>query len=86
VFTDESVRSACGYTLQAIGQHNQDILKEHSSVVIPLVFFAMHANKIAGKIILLALVFTVFTAKFCHVNYSLWSDAVAMKTSQYFFR
>ncbi|KDR13581.1 proteasome-associated protein ECM29 homolog isoform X2 [Zootermopsis nevadensis] len=43
---DESVRSACAYTLQAIGQHNQDVLKEHSSVVIPLVFFAMHANKI----------------------------------------
>jgi hypothetical protein len=49
VFTDESVRSACAYTLQAIGQHNQDILKEHSSVIIPLVFFAMHANKLPGK-------------------------------------
>lgn len=49
VFADESVRSACAYTLQAIGQHNQDVLKEHSSVVIPLVFFAMHANKIPGK-------------------------------------
>lgn len=44
---DESVRSACAYTLQAIGQHNQDILKEYSSDVIPLVFFAMHASKIS---------------------------------------
>ncbi|XP_069674508.1 proteasome adapter and scaffold protein ECM29 isoform X2 [Periplaneta americana] len=43
---DESVRSACAYTLQAIGQHNQEVLKDHQSVIIPLVFFAMHANKI----------------------------------------
>jgi hypothetical protein len=67
MFTDESVRSACAYTLQAIGQHNQDILKEHSSVVMPLVFFAMHANKIPGKIILLALIFTVLLPFECQI-------------------
>jgi hypothetical protein len=61
------VRSACAYTLQAIGQHNQDILKEHCSVVIPLVFFAMHANKIPGKIILLSLVFTVVVPFICKI-------------------
>jgi len=46
--------------LQAIGQHNQDILKEYSSDVIPLVFFAMHASKNSGKVMLLALVLTSF--------------------------
>jgi hypothetical protein len=60
MFTDESVRSACAYTLQAIGQHNQDILKEYSSDVIPLVFFAMHASKISGKVMLLTLILTSF--------------------------
>jgi hypothetical protein len=67
MFIDESVRSACAYTLQAIGQHNQDILKEHSSVVIPLVFFAMHANKIPGKIVLLALIFTIILSFECQI-------------------
>jgi hypothetical protein len=61
VFTDESVRSACAYTLQAIGQHNQDILKEYSSDVIPLAFFAMHASKNTGKVMLLALILTIST-------------------------
>jgi hypothetical protein len=73
VFTDESVRSACAYTLQAIGQHNQDILKEHSSVVIPLVFFAMHASKIPGKIILFTLILTALLSFECQIlpcNYS----------------
>lgn len=60
MFTDESVRSACAYMLQAIGQHNQDILKEYSSDVIPLVFFAMHASKNSGKVMLLALILTSF--------------------------
>jgi len=60
VFTDESVRSACAYMLQVIGQHNQDILKEYSSDVIPLVFFAMHASKNSGKVMLLALILTSF--------------------------
>ena len=60
MFADESVRSACAYTLQAIGQHNQDILKEYSSDVIPLVFFAMHASKNSGKVMLLVLILTSF--------------------------
>ncbi|CAH0555694.1 unnamed protein product [Brassicogethes aeneus] len=42
---DDSIRSACAYTIQSIGIHNQEILKEHSDVVLPLVFFAMHAEK-----------------------------------------
>lgn len=71
MFIDESVRSACAYTLQAIGQHNQDILKEHSSVVIPLVFFAMHASRIPGKMALLAFIlesFYPFSAKSCYIT------------------
>lgn len=60
MFTDESVRSACAYTLQAIGQRNQDILKEYSSDVIPLVFFAMHASKSSGKVMLQALILISF--------------------------
>ncbi|KRT79156.1 HEAT domain-containing protein [Oryctes borbonicus] len=42
---DDSIRSACAYTLKSIGVHNQDILKNHSDVILPLVFFAMHAEK-----------------------------------------
>lgn len=43
--TDDSIRSACAYTIQSIGNHNQDILKSYSETVLPLVFFAMHAEK-----------------------------------------
>lgn len=46
---DNSIRSACGFVIQSIGTHNQDILKAHSDVVLPLVFFAMHAEKNEGK-------------------------------------
>lgn len=42
---DDSIRSACAYTIQSIGNHNQDILKSYSETVLPLVFFAMHAEK-----------------------------------------
>ncbi|KAF7270517.1 hypothetical protein GWI33_016522 [Rhynchophorus ferrugineus] len=42
---DDSIRSACAHTIQSIGVHNQEILKSHSEVVLPLVFFAMHADK-----------------------------------------
>lgn len=42
---DDSIRSACAYTIQSIGIHNQEILKSHSETVLPLVFFAMHAEK-----------------------------------------
>lgn len=43
-FPDDSIRSACAYTIQSIGIHNQDILKSYSEIVLPLVFFAMHAE------------------------------------------
>lgn len=39
------MRSACAQTIQAIGIHNQEVLKSHADVVLPLVFFAMHADK-----------------------------------------
>lgn len=39
------MRSACAYTIQSISNHNQETLKTHSDVVLPLVFFAMHAEK-----------------------------------------
>ncbi|KAJ8977535.1 hypothetical protein NQ317_010055 [Molorchus minor] len=42
---DDSIRSACAYTIQSMGIHNQEILKSHADVVLPLVFFAMHAEK-----------------------------------------
>lgn len=42
---DDSIRSACASTIQSIGNHNQDILKSYSEVILPLVFFAMHADK-----------------------------------------
>ncbi|KAK7866865.1 hypothetical protein R5R35_006031 [Gryllus longicercus] len=43
---DDSVRSALAFTLLAIGQHNQELLKEHAPVILPLVFLAMHACKL----------------------------------------
>ncbi|PSN33838.1 Proteasome-associated protein ECM29 [Blattella germanica] len=46
---DESVRSACAHVLHSISQHNQDIIRDHSAVVVPLVFFAMHAKKAPGE-------------------------------------
>ncbi|XP_018321144.1 proteasome adapter and scaffold protein ECM29 [Agrilus planipennis] len=42
---DNSIRSACAYTIQSIGNHNQEILKQYSNEILPLVFFAMHAEK-----------------------------------------
>lgn len=45
MFLDDSIRSACAYTIQSIGNHNQEILKSHSETVLPLVFFAMHCEK-----------------------------------------
>lgn len=45
IILDDSIRSACAYTIQSIGIHNQDILKSYSETVLPLVFFAIHAEK-----------------------------------------
>ncbi|XP_056640479.1 proteasome adapter and scaffold protein ECM29 [Diorhabda sublineata] len=42
---DDSIRSSCALTIQSIGVHNQDILKSHADIVLPLIFFAMHAEK-----------------------------------------
>lgn len=42
---DDTIRSACAHALQSIGTHNQEIIKAHADVVLPLVFFAMHAEK-----------------------------------------
>uniref|UniRef100_A0A6P7FNW0 Proteasome-associated protein ECM29 homolog n=1 Tax=Diabrotica virgifera virgifera TaxID=50390 RepID=A0A6P7FNW0_DIAVI len=42
---DDSIRSACALTIQSIGIHNQEILKTYAEVILPLVFFAMHAEK-----------------------------------------
>nr|CAD7576131.1 unnamed protein product [Timema californicum] len=39
-----SIRSACAFTLQSIGQHSSDLMKNYTEVVAPLAFFAMHAN------------------------------------------
>ncbi|KAK5644780.1 hypothetical protein RI129_006080 [Pyrocoelia pectoralis] len=42
---DDSRRSACAQTIQAISNYNQEILKQYSSLVLPWVFFAMHEEK-----------------------------------------
>ncbi|CAL7951979.1 unnamed protein product [Xylocopa violacea] len=42
---DDSTKLTIGQTLQAINTYNQDILKNHANIVIPLTFFAMHAQK-----------------------------------------
>lgn len=55
---DNSIRSAVGYVIQSIGTHNQDTLKAHSDVVLPLVFFAMHAEKNEGNFITINMLLT----------------------------
>ncbi|XP_015601340.2 proteasome adapter and scaffold protein ECM29 [Cephus cinctus] len=45
---DDSIRLAIGQTLQSINNHNQEILKNYSDIVIPLTFYAMHAEKTPG--------------------------------------
>ncbi|XP_046742819.1 proteasome adapter and scaffold protein ECM29 [Diprion similis] len=42
---DDAIRLAIGQTLQSMNNHNQEILKNYSDIVIPLTFFAMHAEK-----------------------------------------
>lgn len=44
-FVDDSIRSAIAHTIQAIGIHNQDVIKTYSTTVLPLVFFATHVDK-----------------------------------------
>ncbi|KAB0794456.1 hypothetical protein PPYR_11295 [Photinus pyralis] len=42
---DDSRRSACAQTIQAVSNYNQEILKQYASSVLPWVFFAMHEEK-----------------------------------------
>ncbi|XP_043596940.1 proteasome adapter and scaffold protein ECM29 isoform X1 [Bombus pyrosoma] len=42
---DDSTKLVIGQTFQAINNYNQEVLKNYSSIVIPLTFFAMHAQK-----------------------------------------
>lgn len=46
---DDAIRLAIGQTLQSINNYNQEKLKNYQKIVIPLAFFAMHAEKIPGN-------------------------------------
>ncbi|XP_012280899.1 proteasome-associated protein ECM29 homolog isoform X2 [Orussus abietinus] len=46
---DDTIRLAIGQTLQSINTHNQEILRNYSDIVMPLTFFAMHAEKVPGN-------------------------------------
>lgn len=35
--------------MQALAQHNQERIKARSKVILPLIFFAMHASGVEGK-------------------------------------
>lgn len=45
---DANTRTAIGCSLQAIAQYNGELLREQYPIVIPLIFFAMHAKKVEG--------------------------------------
>ncbi|KAG7212048.1 hypothetical protein KM043_012404 [Ampulex compressa] len=42
---DDAARLAIGHALQSINTYNQEVITKYSSIVIPLTFFAMHAEK-----------------------------------------
>ncbi|XP_032663557.1 proteasome adapter and scaffold protein ECM29 [Odontomachus brunneus] len=46
---DDAIRLAIGQTLQSINNYNQEKLKNYQKIVVPLTFFAMHAEKISGN-------------------------------------
>ncbi|XP_008560300.1 proteasome adapter and scaffold protein ECM29 [Microplitis demolitor] len=46
---DDAIRLAIGQTLQSINNHNHEVLKKFSDIVIPLTFFAMHAIKVPAN-------------------------------------
>lgn len=46
---DANIRLTLAVTFHAIAEYNNDLLKEHFSVVIPLVFFAMNDQKSEGN-------------------------------------
>lgn len=45
---DLNTRTAIGHTLQAAAHYNGELLKDYFPIVIPLIFFAMHAQKVDG--------------------------------------
>ncbi len=51
MISDDSVRHACGVTLQAISQRSPDVLKRHSALALPLTFLAMHEKKKKGTVL-----------------------------------
>lgn len=46
---DDSIRLAIGQTLQSINNHNNDVMKQYAETLIPLTFYAMHAEKVPGN-------------------------------------
>ncbi|XP_011685024.1 PREDICTED: proteasome-associated protein ECM29 homolog [Wasmannia auropunctata] len=46
---DDAIRLAIGQALQSINNYNQETLKNYQKIVIPLAFFAMHAEKVPGN-------------------------------------
>ncbi|XP_023933323.1 proteasome-associated protein ECM29 homolog [Lingula anatina] len=42
---DESTKSSCGLTLQAITHHAPDVLKRHAAEALPMAFLAMHDKR-----------------------------------------
>uniref|UniRef100_A0ABD2WFD9 TOG domain-containing protein n=1 Tax=Trichogramma kaykai TaxID=54128 RepID=A0ABD2WFD9_9HYME len=46
---DDATRLAIGQTLHSINNHNQEIIKKYSNIIVPLAFFAMHAEKVVGE-------------------------------------
>jgi len=48
LITDDAIRLAIGQTLQSINNYNQEKWKNYKKIVIPLTFFAMHAEKVPG--------------------------------------
>ncbi|KAH0956005.1 hypothetical protein HN011_009526 [Eciton burchellii] len=46
---DDAIRLAIGQTLQSINNYNQEKWKNYKKIVIPLTFFAMHAEKVPGN-------------------------------------
>ncbi|XP_012233833.1 proteasome adapter and scaffold protein ECM29 [Linepithema humile] len=46
---DDAIRLAIGQVLQSINNYNQEKLKKYQKIVVPLTFFAMHAEKVSGN-------------------------------------
>jgi len=40
--SDEVLRESCGAVVHAINEQSPDVLQRHSTLVLPLVFFARH--------------------------------------------